>query len=312
MRSMVSSSQAVIWLVLFPAMSYGLCYQRHAPLALPTIVKVSYSFDCTIDAPVVCPTTIVQMHTPQAAASKRQIFSPKEAFAMLSREVLDVFRQQDPTMYVDTHGDDVYTWNVWIGGFRADSPLARVSRGLSCCRVVSMGKRMMVSMQPKQADLLCLASCCIEHPSQPAMADPSCTMMLQDMLEVSRRFSQSTVHLRFSFKRGLHPFYPPAVEIIRPHLQAPMPGAVASHPMLKLQNWDPWRRNVDVFKVLKEFLEVGASAASACTVRLSVTVMLSLYVAGWSWQASCMNACYTFAAGLCTQYNRSRYGTTAG
>ena len=42
--------------------------------------------------------------------------------------------------------------------------------------------------------------------------DPSCALA-SDMSEVSRRFASSAVQLRVSFMRGLHPFYPPAVDL---------------------------------------------------------------------------------------------------
>ncbi len=65
------------------------------------------------------------------------------------------------------------------------------------------------------------------------------------------------MQLRVSFKRGLHPFYPPAIQIVRPHFLMPIPGAVASHPMLKLSNWQPMRALREVFEEIKTFLEVG-------------------------------------------------------
>lgn len=76
------------------------------------------------------------------------------------------------------------------------------------------------------------------------------------MREVQKRYAYSSVQLHITFKRGLHPFYPPAVEIVRPHFVGPVLGAVASHPMLLLENWDPWRPHIQLIQEIKSFLEV--------------------------------------------------------
>ena len=44
-------------------------------------------------------------------------------------------------------------------------------------------------------------------------------LLLQDMLEVSRHYCCSIVSLNVSFMRGLHPFFPPSVEVVRPHFK---------------------------------------------------------------------------------------------
>jgi hypothetical protein len=46
------------------------------------------------------------------------------------------------------------------------------------------------------------------------------------------------------------------VQLVRPHFYPPMAAAAASHPMLKLANWDPWRPMTEVIAILKEVLEV--------------------------------------------------------
>lgn len=60
-----------------------------------------------------------------------------------------------------------------------------------------------------------------------AIGEPNTTQTLalpflrfQDMERLSRRWQSSTVQLRLVFQRGLHPFAPPSVEIVRPHFQA--------------------------------------------------------------------------------------------
>ncbi|KIZ04192.1 hypothetical protein MNEG_3760 [Monoraphidium neglectum] len=139
----------------------------------------------------------------QAAASKRQIFTSAEGFKMLSNELLAIIRKEDPTLFADSVGDDVYKWDVWLSNFDAGSQLAK------------------------------------------------------DMEVVSRRYAYSTLQLRFSFMRGLHPFFPPLLEVVRPHLAPPMLGALCSHPMLRLANWDPWRPMEEVVGAIKAFVEAN-------------------------------------------------------
>jgi len=64
------------------------------------------------------------MSSEHAAARKRQIFDPREAFLMLSRELLDIFRQQSLEVFVDSAGDDVYAWAVELCAFAPGSGLA--------------------------------------------------------------------------------------------------------------------------------------------------------------------------------------------
>lgn len=79
----------------------------------------------------------------------------------------------------------------------------------------------------------------------------------QDLQEVSAKWAVSSIQLRFSFMRGLHPFYPPRLEVVRPHLAAPLPGALASHPLLTLDHWDSCMNMSQLLERIKEFLEVG-------------------------------------------------------
>jgi hypothetical protein len=66
--------------------------------------------------------------------------------------------------------------------------------------------------------------------ARPPQAEPA----LQDMAELERRHGQADVRLRLRFKRGLYPFYPPAVELLQPRFCGPLLGALASHPMLQV------------------------------------------------------------------------------
>jgi hypothetical protein len=55
--------------------------------------------------PQAAATTTLSME--QAAAHKRQIFSPAEAFKMLSNELLAIIKKQDPSLFADSVADDV-------------------------------------------------------------------------------------------------------------------------------------------------------------------------------------------------------------
>lgn len=74
---------------------------------------------------------------------------------------------------------------------------------------------------------------------------------------MSSRFATSSIQLRFSFMRGLHPFYPPQLEVVRPHLAHPLPGALASYPLLRLENWDALMTMSELINDIRLFLEVS-------------------------------------------------------
>jgi hypothetical protein len=78
----------------------------------------------------------------------------------------------------------------------------------------------------------------------------------QDLQEVSSKFAVSSIQLRFTFMRRLHPFFPPRVEVVRPHLSTPLPGALASYPLLRLEHWHPTLTMTQVVDNLRTFLEV--------------------------------------------------------
>eukprot|EP00798_Chlamydomonas_sp_ICE-L_P023073 gene23073-30265_t len=46
----------------------------------------------------------------------------------------------------------------------------------------------------------------------------------KDLQLIQRRYHYSTVKVHITFKRGLHPFYPPSLELKRPHFQGHMLG----------------------------------------------------------------------------------------
>lgn len=82
--------------------------------------------------------------------------------------------------------------------------------------------------------------------------------LAQDMREAGRRFGSSSVQLQLVFKRPLHPFYPPSVQLVSPRFQGPILSAVASHPLFSVRGWDPTRPARDALLLLKAFLEKNA------------------------------------------------------
>ncbi len=50
------------------------------------------------------------MTTEECLAAKRQLFNHKEAFQMLSKELVDVMRGAEPWLSADAVADDVYKW----------------------------------------------------------------------------------------------------------------------------------------------------------------------------------------------------------
>ncbi|CAL8462440.1 g1973 [Coccomyxa elongata] len=79
--------------------------------------------------------------------------------------------------------------------------------------------------------------------------------LAQDLRELERLHGRGEVCLRLKFKRGLHPFFSPQVQLLRPRCLGPIAGALASHPMLQLSKWDPWRPQRDLLENLRTFLE---------------------------------------------------------
>lgn len=80
--------------------------------------------------------------------------------------------------------------------------------------------------------------------------------VLQDLRQLEEQHGQSELVLHMQFKRGLHPFYPPTVQLVRPRCRAPLLGALSSHPMLQVVSWDPWRPQKDLIEQLRIFLQV--------------------------------------------------------
>ncbi|PSC72558.1 baculoviral IAP repeat-containing 6-like isoform X2 isoform A [Micractinium conductrix] len=107
--------------------------------------------------------------------------------------------------------------------------------------------------------------------------------LAQDMREAGRRFGASSVQLQLVFKRPLHPFYPPSVQLVSPRFQGPLLSAVASHPLFSLQGWDPTRSAREALLLLKAFLEEHArvdfeserNAAGQAAAYLPVEVLLA-------------------------------------
>ena len=81
--------------------------------------------------------------------------------------------------------------------------------------------------------------------------------VLQELKQLGKQHGLSSVQLRLTFKRGLHPFYPPLVELLKPRFIGPIPGALSSHPVAQLGKWDPWRTMRALAAQVKMFLQVG-------------------------------------------------------
>ena len=82
------------------------------------------------------------------------------------------------------------------------------------------------------------------------------TTRLQGLHAIHQQHDCSHVHLRLSFKRGLHPFYPPSLDLLHPRFVGPANGALASHPVAQLQYWDPWGTLRELAAKLESFLQV--------------------------------------------------------
>lgn len=211
------------------------------------------------------------------------------------------FTGEDTNVSADSAGDDLYTWNVelWRTAFKPDCQLAKVSTG--CWHSVAPQAAAVYHPSPllpsgvasctgmarrndcQAHTLLAWPAMLINHSTRPppvthnthpVRSDASfaltlyvsthpqcCCCILQDLAEVSSKFAVSSVQLRFTFMRGLHPFYPPRVEVVRPHLSTPLPGALSSHPLLRLENWHPTLTMTQVVDNIRAFLEVCGGGA---------------------------------------------------
>ncbi|KAA0168690.1 hypothetical protein FNF28_02429 [Cafeteria roenbergensis] len=70
------------------------------------------------------------------------------------------------------------------------------------------------------------------------------------------RFGYDYVELQFSFAKGLHPFYPPSVQVVRPRLAGAAMWRVMNLAPLQLENWKPVRPNgmLDVVLAVRDSL----------------------------------------------------------
>lgn len=60
------------------------------------------------------------------------------------------------------------------------------------------------------------------HLRLPTPVRPPTLCAPQDMQQAGRRFGSSSVQLQLVFKRPLHPFYPPSVQLVSPRFQGPI------------------------------------------------------------------------------------------
>mmetsp|Transcript_5781 Transcript_5781/g.16229 ORF Transcript_5781/g.16229 Transcript_5781/m.16229 type:complete len:994 (+) Transcript_5781:105-3086(+) len=77
----------------------------------------------------------------------------------------------------------------------------------------------------------------------------------KDLAQLQQAHGYDFVELRVAFMRGLHPFYPPKVEVVRPRMPLAVVCALASHPLLSLEGWDPLKPCLELLKELRAFLE---------------------------------------------------------
>eukprot|EP00208_Stichococcus_sp_RCC1054_P006752 CAMPEP_0206141010 /NCGR_PEP_ID=MMETSP1473-20131121/11513_1 /ASSEMBLY_ACC=CAM_ASM_001109 /TAXON_ID=1461547 /ORGANISM="Stichococcus sp, Strain RCC1054" /LENGTH=407 /DNA_ID=CAMNT_0053535399 /DNA_START=79 /DNA_END=1299 /DNA_ORIENTATION=+ len=92
------------------------------------------------------------------------------------------------------------------------------------------------------------------------------TPLAQDLEQLRRTTGDGSVRLRMSFKRGLHPFYPAAVQVVAPRFQGPLAGAVASHPLLQMHQWDPTRSTDRLLALLRHFMETSGRVDQEASV----------------------------------------------
>lgn len=231
---------------------------------------------------------------------KLQIFNKAEAFTMLSNELLAIYKNTQATgdysLSVDSEGDDVYTWNVWLAEFKQGSNMAEVGVGMP--RTVAAAFGSILHRPDGKSPLPCgmpfygfvesSVYRVVQHFGRCHSHSAACAILqyrvhatnnlwpldfwLQDMQQFNRRWHCANVHLRVHYIRGLHPFAAPSVEIVRPHFQGPILGALASHPMLHQANWDPWRSQVELFQQIKMFLEVTPVKMPLLTLRIGLSV----------------------------------------
>ena len=103
---------------------------------------------------------------------------------------------------------------------------------------------------------------------------------LQGLRELHQQHDCNYVQVRLSFKRGLHPFYPPMLGLLHPRMRGPVNGALASHPVAQLQHWDPWGTQRELAAKLKAFLQVLHPCllhlTAACTTGMTTLVPKAL------------------------------------
>ncbi|KAK9866258.1 hypothetical protein WJX84_000376 [Apatococcus fuscideae] len=92
-------------------------------------------------------------------AQQRQIFHPREAFSMLSRELKDILQQNDPMLEVDAVDNDVFHWDIHLYEFEGTNFAKGIQRltTLHGCGFVHLRlhfKRGLHPFHPPTAELL--------------------------------------------------------------------------------------------------------------------------------------------------------------
>lgn len=63
------------------------------------------------------------MTTEERLAARRQLFNPKEAFQMLSKELMDIMRGTVPWLSADAVAGEVYKWSAFYSFIIVSSSL---------------------------------------------------------------------------------------------------------------------------------------------------------------------------------------------
>lgn len=202
---------------------------------------------------------------------------------------------QDFNLVAEATGPEgLYTWTVSLADFSPDSPLAQASRSwlLNPHESCTSGLQFRGATLGSIASFSQLKSLPV---SRARLFRCDGVAALQDMQQAGRKFGVSSVQLQLHFKRGLHPFYPPSVKLMAPRcgqpacllwqpcqchgsaqsgcpaiftpasvprrrclcrFQGPVLGALASHPLVSAERWDPFQSAKELLLSIKAFLEV--------------------------------------------------------
>lgn len=138
----------------------------------------------------------------------------------LVNEMEEIFKAQDFNLVASADGEDgLYTWTVSLAGFCPGSQLAQVrcrpssAAAPACCGGGALLERAVRAACAVPATLTFYPAPALAHLRAGWLGFPR---VVQDMHQAGRKFGVSSVQLQLAFKRGLHPFYPPSVQLLAP------------------------------------------------------------------------------------------------